>query len=59
MSLHEFRTQLRAKVLPEKIVKLTLVHLLLALDYLHAEAGIVHTGILVPPVTPSEGLLIE
>ncbi|CAK42518.1 hypothetical protein CBS63078_6248 [Aspergillus niger] len=45
MSLHEFRTQLRAKVLPEKIVKLTLVHLLLALDYLHAEAGIVHTDL--------------
>ncbi|OOG00367.1 hypothetical protein ASPCADRAFT_502697 [Aspergillus carbonarius ITEM 5010] len=44
MSLYEFRTQLRAKVLPEKIVKLTLVHLLLALDYLHTEAGIVHTA---------------
>ncbi|KAB8276598.1 kinase-like domain-containing protein [Aspergillus minisclerotigenes] len=45
MSLYDFRTQLRAKVLPEKIVKLTLVHLLLALDYLHVEAGIVHTDI--------------
>lgn len=44
MSLYDFRTQLRAKVLPEKIVKLTLVHLLLALDYLHVEAEIVHTG---------------
>ncbi|PYI02369.1 kinase-like protein [Aspergillus sclerotiicarbonarius CBS 121057] len=45
MSLYDFRTQLRAKVLPERIVKLTLVHLLLALDYLHTEAGIVHTDI--------------
>ncbi|KAK6811249.1 hypothetical protein RU639_013032 [Aspergillus parasiticus] len=45
MSLYDLRTQLRAKVLPEKIVKLTLVHLLLALDYLHVEAGIVHTDI--------------
>ncbi|KOC13626.1 putative CDK4/6 [Aspergillus flavus AF70] len=45
MSLYDFRTQLRAKVLPEKIVKLTLVHLLLALDYLHVEAEIVHTDI--------------
>lgn len=44
MSLYDFRTQLRAKVLPEKIVKLTLVHLLLALDYLHVVAEIVHTG---------------
>ncbi|RAL03696.1 kinase-like protein [Aspergillus ibericus CBS 121593] len=45
MSLYDFRTQLRAKVLPEKIVKLTLVHLLLALDYLHTEAGIIHADI--------------
>ncbi|KAB8253979.1 kinase-like protein [Aspergillus pseudonomiae] len=30
---------------PKKIVKLTLMHLLLALDYLHTEAGIVHTDI--------------
>lgn len=44
MSMHEFRTQLKARVLPESIVKLTLIHLLLALDYLHMEAGIVHTG---------------
>lgn len=44
MSMYEFRTQLREKVLPEEIVKLTLMHLLLALDYLHTEAGIVHTG---------------
>ncbi|RAH71374.1 kinase-like protein [Aspergillus aculeatinus CBS 121060] len=41
--LYDFRAQLRAKVLPESIVKLTLIHLLLALDYLHTDAGIVHT----------------
>ncbi|GIJ81647.1 hypothetical protein Asppvi_000146 [Aspergillus pseudoviridinutans] len=36
---------LAAKVLPEKILKLTLSHVLLALDFLHTEAGIVHTDI--------------
>ncbi|KAL4783324.1 kinase-like protein [Aspergillus varians] len=45
MSLYDFRTQLRAKVLPEKIVKLALIHLLLALDFLHVEARIVHADI--------------
>lgn len=45
ISLYDFRNHLKAKVLPEKIVKLTLMHLLLALDYLHTEAGIVHTDI--------------
>ncbi|PYI35738.1 kinase-like protein [Aspergillus indologenus CBS 114.80] len=45
ISLYGFRTQLRAKVLPESIVKMALIHLLLALDYLHTEAGIVHTDI--------------
>ncbi|KAF4224820.1 hypothetical protein CNMCM6457_008881 [Aspergillus fumigatiaffinis] len=45
ISLYDFRTQLKAKVLPEKIVKLTLMHLLLALDYLHTEGGVIHTDI--------------
>ncbi|RAH58553.1 CDK4/6 [Aspergillus piperis CBS 112811] len=45
MSMHGFRIQLRARVLPENIVKLTLMHILLALDYLHMEAGFVHTDI--------------
>lgn len=52
--LYDFRNHLRAKVLPEKIVKLTLVHLLLALDYLHTEAGIVHTGMFI--YSPSPGM---
>ncbi|KAJ5558175.1 kinase-like domain-containing protein [Penicillium sp. DV-2018c] len=43
ISLFEFRNQLAAKVLPEKITKLTLLHVLLALDFLHTEAGVVHT----------------
>lgn len=52
--LHDFRTQMRAKALPEKIVKLTLMHLLLALDYLHTEARIVHTGVLVHFPSPEK-----
>ncbi|KAB8256812.1 kinase-like domain-containing protein [Aspergillus pseudonomiae] len=45
ISLYDFRNQLAAKVLPEKILKLTLLHVLLALDFLHTEAGIIHTDI--------------
>ncbi|GFF60705.1 protein kinase, putative [Aspergillus udagawae] len=45
ISLFDLRNQLAAKVLPENILKLTLLHLLLALDFLHTEAGIVHTDI--------------
>ncbi|KAJ6047187.1 kinase-like domain-containing protein [Penicillium canescens] len=45
MSLYDLRTQFTAKILPEKLLKMTLVHILLALDYLHAEAGIIHTDI--------------
>ncbi|KAL4891343.1 kinase-like protein [Aspergillus ambiguus] len=43
--LFDFRNQLSTKVLPEKILKLTLLHVFLALDFLHTEAGIVHTDI--------------
>lgn len=50
ISLYELRTQSAAKVLPEKLVKLILMHFLLALDYLHTEVGVIHAGkiILVP-----------
>lgn len=50
ISLYELRTQSAAKVLPEKLMKLILMHFLLALDYLHTEVGIIHAGkiILVP-----------
>lgn len=46
ISLYDLRNQFAAKVLPEKLLKLTLLHVLLALDYLHTEAGIIHTGTL-------------
>ncbi|PKX91187.1 kinase-like protein, partial [Aspergillus novofumigatus IBT 16806] len=46
ISLYDFRAQFGAKVLSENIVKLTLMHLLLTLDYLHTDAGIVHSGII-------------
>ncbi|KAJ5804251.1 kinase-like domain-containing protein [Penicillium psychrosexuale] len=45
ISLYELRNRFAAEILPEKLVKLTLWHLLLAVDYLHTEAGIVHTDI--------------
>lgn len=46
ISLYDLRTQFTAKLLPEKLLKMTLLHVLLALDYLHTEAGIIHTGML-------------
>ncbi|KAL4890117.1 protein kinase [Aspergillus ambiguus] len=45
MSLCELRNRAIGKVLPEDLLKPTLIHLLLALDFLHAEAKIVHTDI--------------
>ncbi|KAJ5577537.1 protein kinase [Penicillium hispanicum] len=45
MSLHELQNLIPEKVLPENLVKPTLIHILLALDFLHAEAHIVHTDI--------------
>jgi hypothetical protein len=57
ISLNDLRNQFAAKVLPEKLVKLTLLHLLLALDYLHAEAGIIHTGT-TSPLTSHHASLI-
>lgn len=44
MSLFELRNRTVAKVLPENLLKPTLIHILLALDFLHTEAGIIHTG---------------
>ncbi|KAJ5954296.1 hypothetical protein N7501_008575 [Penicillium viridicatum] len=43
--LYDLRHRFADKILPEKAVKLILMHLLLALDYLHTEAGIVYTDI--------------
>lgn len=36
-------------MLPENILKLTLTHVLLALDFLHTEAQVIHTGELPRP----------
>ncbi|OOF98767.1 hypothetical protein ASPCADRAFT_162455 [Aspergillus carbonarius ITEM 5010] len=45
MSLFELRNRIPAKVLPENEFKPTLIHILLALDFLHTDAGVVHTDI--------------
>ncbi|KAK9384675.1 hypothetical protein V1515DRAFT_610833 [Lipomyces mesembrius] len=45
MSLANFRRMMPDKKLSEKLLKSTLKHLLLALDFLHSEADIIHTGI--------------
>lgn len=43
MSICELRNRTVDKVLPEDLLKPTLIHILLALDFLHTEAKIVHT----------------
>ena len=45
ISLYNLRNQFAAKILPKKILKLTLHYILLALDFLYTEADIVHTSI--------------
>lgn len=45
MSLCELRHRTLEKVLPEDLLKPVLIHILLAIDFLHTEAKIVHTGI--------------
>ncbi|KAJ5715761.1 protein kinase [Penicillium malachiteum] len=45
MSLCELRHRAKGKMLPEDLLKPTLIHILLALDFLHTEAGVVHTDI--------------
>jgi hypothetical protein len=42
--LTKFRDHFSGKVYPENVLQLTLTHILLALDFLHAEAKVVHTG---------------
>lgn len=44
MSLASLRAKARGRKLPEDLLKATLTHVLLALDFLHAEAGVIHTG---------------
>ncbi|CAG7934789.1 unnamed protein product [Penicillium salamii] len=45
MRLYDLRHRFIGERLPEEAVKLVLVPLLLALDYLHTETGIIHTDI--------------
>lgn len=44
ISLGEFQFNLVPKILPEKMVKMAVIELLQALDFLHSEANIIHTG---------------
>lgn len=44
MSMETFRQLMPAKQLSEELLKAVLRHLLQALDYLHSEAQMVHTG---------------
>lgn len=44
MSLFELRNRCPRKVFPENLLKPTLIHILLALDFLHTEAHVIHTG---------------
>ncbi len=44
MSLFAFRNSLRGKKLPEDLLKLVLQYILTAVDYLHSEAKVIHTG---------------
>lgn len=46
MSLCELRNRTINKVLPEEFLKPVLIHILLALDFLHTEAKIVHAGMI-------------
>ncbi|CEJ60619.1 hypothetical protein PMG11_09188 [Penicillium brasilianum] len=45
MSLFELRNRCPRKVFPENLLKPTLIHILLALDFLHTEAQVVHTDL--------------
>ncbi|PIG85343.1 serine/threonine protein kinase [Aspergillus arachidicola] len=46
MSLCELRNRTIDGVLPEDLLKSTLIHLLLAVDFLHTEAKLVHTSMI-------------
>ncbi|KAJ5091038.1 kinase-like domain-containing protein [Penicillium argentinense] len=45
MSLLELRKRTARKVFPENLLKSTLNHILIALDFLHSEAHVIHTDI--------------
>ena len=43
-TLKDFMNILPGCLLPPKVLKLTIQQVLLILDYLHTEAGVIHTG---------------
>ena len=45
MNLSEFQDTFQFKEFPEDLVKGLLIRLLQALDFLHTQAGVIHTGI--------------
>jgi serine/threonine-protein kinase SRPK3 len=45
MSLAGLRARAAGKKLSEELLKLTLIHIFHALDFLHSEAKVVHTGV--------------
>ncbi len=44
MRLSDLQARCPSQRLPEHLLKLTLIHILLMLDFLHTEAQVVHTG---------------
>lgn len=44
MSLEKFRSRVPNNKLPEHILKLVLIHVLIALEFLHTKANIIHCG---------------
>jgi hypothetical protein len=44
MSLAKLRSRVPEEKLPENILKLTLIHILIALEFLHTHANIIHCG---------------
>lgn len=51
MSLAGLRARARAQKFPEDLLKPTLIHIFYALDFLHAEAGVIHAGVILPAVS--------
>ncbi|EQL34364.1 hypothetical protein RJZ56_003286 [Blastomyces dermatitidis] len=44
MSLAELRARAPSRKFPEDLLKPTLIHIFYALDFLHSEAQVIHTG---------------
>lgn len=59
ITLAALRGKLSGDKLPEGLLKLVLKHVLLALDFLHSEAQVIHTGEFNSPVAHLAGLLLQ